>query len=336
MSESTPYVPEVISNNSGRYKTFSITRNSTHDANQLLVDLKAVGEVRRVVIGREKAPTTGTLHLQCAVTFKTARTVDSLTRKGLGHVEPARSTEKLFKYCQKEGDFIEEGQPGGEQGKRTDLERATALLREGGLVAVAQEAPTEFVKYHRGFAALQHALTLPRKFGDPAPGVYWCVGETGCGKTRTVYELSDGGDPSVLWTSNDDLNWFDGYNGQRIALLDDFRGDQCKYAKLLKVLDRYPRMFPIKGSFVHWKPRTVYITSTLAPHETYPNLKGNDGIKQLLRRLTCVVDDTSAFESADAFREFVGRYEEGSHVKKYMDLWSEQAQAVGTVPHFNE
>jgi hypothetical protein len=319
------YVVETAANASKRYKTYSITRNSTHDADAMLEDLKKVGEIRRVVIGREKGSGTGRKHLQCAVTFRTATTEQNVRRKVPGHVEPARYVEKLFNYCKKEGDFLEEGQP-SQQGKRTDLGNAVDLLKEGGLKAVALEHPETFVKFSRGFQALENQLTSFRSVDEP-PKVFWITGETGCGKTRQVVRL-EGSDPDSVWFSNDELKWFDGYRGQRVVCLDDFRGNQCKFAFLLRLLDRYPLRVPIKGDFVPWKPEKVYITSTLAPHECYPNLKGRDGIKQLLRRITYVCDDQSALEGRESWKQFLESYEEGAHIKAGVTAWREAREAL--------
>ena len=41
------------------------------------------------------------------------------------------------------------------------------------------------------------------------------------------------------WSNYDTLQWFDGYEGQLVAIVEDFRKDQCKFAMLLRVLDRY-------------------------------------------------------------------------------------------------
>ena len=49
--------------------------------------------------------------------------------------------------------------------------------------------------------------------------VIWIKGPTGCGKTRMAVEL--GG--NSYWMSSGSLKWFDGFQNQEVAILDDFR-----------------------------------------------------------------------------------------------------------------
>jgi hypothetical protein len=77
-----------------------------------------------------------------------------------------------------------------------------------------------------------------------------------------------------LWTSptqREGNEWFDGYEGQKLVLFDDFDKGQISFRLLLRLLDRYPMQVPIKGGFVEWCPRVIYITSNLGPARWYPS-----------------------------------------------------------------
>jgi len=86
----------------------------------------------------------------------------------------------------------------------------------------------------------------------------------GVGKTRKVFD-----DETDIYMYPGQ-GWFDGYFGQDIVLFDDFSGSEFKITYLLKLLDRYPMSVPIKGAFVQWVPRKIYITSNLDPDSWYP------------------------------------------------------------------
>lgn len=114
--------------------------------------------------------------------------------------------------------------------------------------------------------------------------VHIYYGDTGSGKTRAVYDKE----------SLDDLyvhpggHWFDGYDGQDAVLFDDFSGSCFPISYFLKILDRYPMTVPVKGGFVNWKPRRIYVTSNLNPTEWYSGAH-IEHQRALRRRFTHVI-----------------------------------------------
>lgn len=215
----------------------------------------------------ETAPTTGTEHLQWY--FETRK------RRGIGcikclltgaHVEVARSPRAAFDYCTKEesrtGWSAHEGQPRG-QGTRSDIAAAAAMVREEGVQAVAEHMPDMVVRYARGLQALQtlHQSHQLMQWRDIQVHVRW--GPTGTGKTRYAAELGD-----IFPLELDAGFWFDGYTGQTRLLVDEFYG-QLKPSTLLKLLDGYKRLWPIKGGHVLGVWREVYITSNTPPDTWY-------------------------------------------------------------------
>lgn len=114
-----------------------------------------------LVWGRERAPTTGTRHLQGFVIFGTPyrrrRVVELI---GPGHYEPTRApSEAAAQYCKKDGDFEERGTFPSRSGRRSDLLSTLDWLDE--FIADNQRAPTE-----REVAILhpQALLRYPRTF----------------------------------------------------------------------------------------------------------------------------------------------------------------------------
>jgi len=101
--------------------------------------------------------------------------------------------------------------------------------------------------------------------GKPVPRVIWIAGPTGCGKTRYDIENSVG----VPWISGANLTWFDGYCGQKTAILDDFRKEACPFAFFLRVLDRYALQTPVKGGFTWWNPEIIFVTCPRVPQDEF-------------------------------------------------------------------
>lgn len=74
-------------------------------------------------------------------------------------------------------------------------------------------------------------------------------------------------------------------------LLDDYRPGNVSFARLLRLLDSYKLKVPVKGGFVTWSPKRVYITTPHDPTVTFAaRMEFGDGnIDQLLRRITKVI-----------------------------------------------
>ena len=89
-------------------------------------------------------------------------------------------------------------------------------------------------------------------------------GATGTGKTRFCYDQVMN---STVWSPGD-FQWFDGYKGQEIVIIDDYRGEY-PIQLFLKLCDRYPMQVPVKGDFTNWIPKKIYITSNVKPDLWY-------------------------------------------------------------------
>ena len=121
--------------------------------------------------------------------------------------------------------------------------------------------------------------------------VLWFKGPTGERKTRTAIEIAERYGLRY-WMSNDTLKWFDGFNGQDVAIIDDFRKSMlADWNMLLRLLDGYGLFVQVKGGFTKWNPRIVIITTPATPGECFQwvNKEGEiqewDRQEQLERRL---------------------------------------------------
>lgn len=167
------------------------------------------------------------------------------------------------------------------QGERTDLAGLAQMVIDGmRLQQIAQTAPVEFVRYSRGLQALRTATAKRRDINKP-PEVHVRWGEPGSGKTRHVY---DNHDHDEIWTYSGGGTWFDGYDGHKVALFDDFYGG-LPFHLLLRITDRYPIKVPYKGGFVEFNPDVIYFTSNVHPEQWYKNIPSKEA---LLRRITTI------------------------------------------------
>lgn len=243
-----------------------------------------------MIVGVEKGDETSRTHLQGYVHLSKGLSFDSV-KKMLGerlHIEPCRgSPESNIAYCSKQGEWSEQGERPRQKGSRCDLDKVRDMVDD--------HVPMDvIVSSCRSFQSVRYAETLLkyqklRTRGKPR--VVWLYGKTGVGKTRRAYEMFSG----EYWVSSNDLTWFDGYYGQPNVLIDDFRASMCKFAFLLRLLDRYPLRVPVKGGFVSWNPVNIVVTSTSLPQDCYESEKIREDIGQLLRRIDEIVEvrDTS-------------------------------------------
>lgn len=238
--------------------------------------------VTYLVYGREVGAS-GTPHLQgyivLAVRKRRAQVKSILP--GHPHVERAKgSPQQNRTYCIKDQDFVESGTCPGGQGSRTDLLAIKDAIDAGaGLTEVASEYFTQYIRYTKGINEFYFRTQAPRKWKTKVIVYY---GATGTGKTRRIHEAHE----SLYVHAGG--KYFDGYEGDAIALFDDYGGSEFKLSYLLKLLDRYEMKVEIKGSMRQWKPKKIYITSNKEPNMWYPNAYEEHRLA-LLRRLTKIV-----------------------------------------------
>lgn len=205
------------------------------------------------------------------------------------HMEQRKgSATQASEYCKKEGNFKEYGKLStARQGRRSDLEEIQDDIKNGQSdLQIANRNFSKWVVYRRSFSQYRRLVRDTPRTWKSVVVVLW--GSTGVGKTRFVFDQC-GEEPP--WVHGGD-RWFDGYEGHKVALLDDFDGSQLEFRFLLRLLDRYPMQVPIKGGFVNWSPTKIYITSNINPAGWY-NQTCEQSHGALLRRLDIINEVTS-------------------------------------------
>lgn len=234
-----------------------------------------VGQLKhlRYAIWQKEVGESGTPHWQGYIEFSSPVRRSALGRLGHGiHSEPRRGTrDQARDYCRKgetrspdpDAGPHELGEWDTKQGARTDLERATSILRAGGrLRDIADVDPVVLVKFGRGLERLQQ-LWRPRVRRSNLK-VYVLWGRTGTGKTKYVHDMWE---DDLYTLASQRPVWFDGYAGERVLLIDEIQNftEGIPREFLLRILDVYPLMVPVKGGMVAAEWEKVYITSNSDP-----------------------------------------------------------------------
>lgn len=259
--------------------------------------LKGFGEASYILYGYEKAPKTGTPHLQGYMEFD--------DKVSMSHIKSELGIQKIalfqckgnqkqnIAYCMKGGNYVEFGKP-KQQGRRRDIESVKADILDG--KKKAQDVVLEYggiqmySKYKAGLEAAERIAERNKSVFRVAPKTIWLWGPTGVGKSKSVADILEANGTTRIenvyrWAPEE---WQDLYEGQKIVWIDEFRG-QIKYEQLLSMCDRY--YYGIKRRNrppVAFEAETIYITSSMHPEDVYDDIKWQDSIAQLLRRIEVV------------------------------------------------
>lgn len=189
------------------------------------------------------------------------------------HLEPRMGTQKqAIDYVTKEGTRVGESTRQFGQKHNDDAvggwEAAVADVKNGASFHDMVNTHTRIaIQCHAGVQKAILALAPTPAWRQVETIVFW--GGTGVGKTRGVYERE--GHQRVyakMCSRSGSVQWFDGYNGEPVLLLDEFKA-QYDLQELLRWLDGHPLRVEIKGSnaIAAWK--RVYICSNIDPSTWY-------------------------------------------------------------------
>lgn len=227
----------------------------------------------------ETAPETGHIHWQGYVQLhKKARLsgVQKLFPHGV-HLEPSKGKpHQAALYCQK----LETRLPGTEpiifgtlsySGKRNDIVTLRDEIKKGKTFRELTEnddllsSLSRHMKFHdRLRLTIMPPIKHDRKF-------ILLYGKPRSGKTTFAFEHYAKTDDFYVTPLSNGTAWFDGYDGQKYVLFDDFDGaaSGVKLDFILRLLDKWPVMVPTKGSHAWFNPDIVMVTTNLKPSEWY-------------------------------------------------------------------
>lgn len=234
-------------------------------------------------VGESKTP-----HLQGVVYFEHPKTLRAAKRKisPRAHLEIMRGTwQQASDYCRKDSDIVRDYGEGPAQGRRNDINEFSKAIeeRESKESIVKGEFATQFAKYPRFYNACVEVFAKSRtkEFRTVEVEVYW--GPTGTGKTRKAMEHED----VFLWDPCSP-EWWCGYEGEKILVIDEFGRGSLPIKRLLRLLDGYQCKLPIKGGCTYAEWTKVIITSNTNPDEWYTGANV-EHVEAFKRRVTRII-----------------------------------------------
>jgi len=294
--------------------------------------------IRYMVFAFEVGEKSHIPHIQGYVYFKNPRSIKNIQSekgifKGLGAAIKVANgdAEDNRKYIigpyEKEGkikpynpDHKEFGDM-PEQGKRNDLAQVTADIMAGGtnVDSILESDPMFYHQYGRTLNAIEDLALLRRHRSWMTKGL-WLWGKTGVGKSHTALQ---GYCYKTHYMHNlNDNGWWDGYKGQEIVILNEFRG-QITFSELLDLCDWVPKTVKRRNRQpVPFLAKLIIITSSKPPEEVYHKIFDDDqtheGFDQLKRRF--VVEQMCSRGNIDLSRYLMTHDEEKEILEEHKKL----------------
>jgi len=211
----------------------------------------------------------GTLHVQGYCILKKKKTLTGMKKLNpRAHWAIRRGThDEARDYCLKEEGRERPGDEWGEpphRGARTDVATFADAIKTTSMSEkeVFEAFPNEYLRFGSMFDRARLLFVEPRTWFTK--GVcYW--GPTRTGKSRRAF----GENPNAYFKmKNSTADWWDGYTGQEVVIINDFYG-WIPYCELLRLLDTYPHRVKIHGGFVNFSAKKIVFTSNKHPKDWY-------------------------------------------------------------------
>lgn len=267
--------------------------------------------IKYVCYSPELCPSSGRKHWQGFIHLKNQMTISALQKyfrkhnwsfgklfKSLGTIQENRiycgfdKYEKIqpngtIKTKEKNNDFFEWGTPPS-QGCRTDLNKIKDNLVDGTttLKRVVLDDPLIYHQYGRTLEKINNYV-INNKFRSWMTKGTWYYGKTGTGKSHKAFQNYNNDTHYVL--NQHDNGFWQGYNGQEIVIINEFRGE-INFSEILDIVDKYPKKVKIKGNDpVPLLAKQVIITSCFHPMDIYKNsLSKEEHFDQFERRFDII------------------------------------------------
>lgn len=277
-----------------------------------------------IILALEKAPTTGTIHIQGYIEFMDAKSSAQIMKKIRCWARPARGTAKHnIIYCSKGEQSKDEWKSlknkGINYGKNVNIILKEGTPKKQGLqkdVKQAREEIYETIKKTGSMAKVmdmnpsasditcaEKLLRYKSKCRDTnfSPCIYYIWGDSGSGKSVLAQQILsrfgfDFNNPESCHIKNLP-KWWDGYDGQEAALIDELRSTMFDYEEFLSLIGSLPVLVQNKGGSRQFLGQLIVITSSKPPEEIWP-LAAEDPY-QIYRRLNSLstIHIVSAYEN---------------------------------------
>lgn len=226
-----------------------------------------------IVFGEEKAPTTGTPHLQGFVYFANARTLSSMKKihTSISWRAAKGNAEQNFEYCSKDGvNVFERGERPKTSAEKGDDERQRwrdiiKLAEDGNMDALREDHPDVYFNKLGCIKAVHAARKRTVADLDGDLEHQWFYGPSGCGKSRRARDENP--DAFIKLVGG---RWWDGYDDEDVVIIDDWDPYLASQGGDLKRWsDRYVFPAEIKGTVVKIRPRKIVVTSQYLPRQCW-------------------------------------------------------------------
>lgn len=161
------------------------------------------------------------------------------------------------------------------KGQRNDLKTAIRAIEQGAsMLEVWKQYPSTGVRNHRGLEKYHFTLKQSEFKQERLGRLIVLHGNAGSGKSwasRHILTKELGLTSDDVYSLQFDSNtiWFDGYNGEKILLIDDYEPKQIKRNQFLRITDIYPFNGQIKGGHIVAQWDYVIVTTNYDPHELF-------------------------------------------------------------------
>jgi len=244
-------------------------------------------ECRYVCAGEEVAPTTGTPHLQGYVYFRTLKSLRSMRGLLPGcHLLIANGTAAENRaYCGKLRDvderpnavFYERGSMPVDPSVKGEAERVRwQTAWDNAKLGKIEDIPPDIrVRQYSSLRRIERDF-MPAVNCLTSPCGVWIYGLSGAGKSRGVLDAFPNAYPKPR------TQWWDGYQGESVVLLDDVDKFDVKLGGMLKHwADCYPFIGESKGGSKKIRPLRLFVTSQYRIEDIWSDQETRDA---LLRR----------------------------------------------------
>lgn len=254
---------------------------------------------RYVCYGDEICPRTGRPHHQGFIYMHNEVGLKFVKRRLPGaHLEPALgSMEENEAYCSKD-DYYHEFGDRPKQGFRTDLDEQKERILAGEISAdeVALENPMFYHQYGRTLNKLED-IALRRRYRTWMTVGKWFTGPTGAGKSHAAFE---GFNPTTHYVKPLADQWWDGYTGQEIVILNEFHG-QIEFSELMALVDQWPESVKRRSREpAPFLAKEVRVASIRTPEQVYGDIDQGRGLDEFYRRFSVTNLKKRDFNEIDA------------------------------------